>query len=152
MSRISSRSKSTSYGRVTHSLVWRLLAPEGASYAQRNDMLSSSSPTRLPTWLSTSAMRCMAPTTINNDFTGSTTQRMPTPALMSPEGWKGHSNPALPLQPEAQTLTTLLVHSTTTGRSLRLDQTTQYPPTAKPNCTVYVPTPSLPLRNWIYHR
>jgi hypothetical protein len=55
MSRISSRSKSTSYGRVTHSLVWRLLAPEVANYAQRNDMLSSSSPTTLPTWLSTSA-------------------------------------------------------------------------------------------------
>jgi hypothetical protein len=59
---------------------------EVASYAQRNDMLSSSSPTRLPTWLSTSEMRCMVPAAIDCDFTGSTTQRMPTPALMSPEG------------------------------------------------------------------
>jgi hypothetical protein len=39
---------------------------------------------------------------------------MPTPALMSPEGQKGRSDPALPLQREAQAPTTLSVHSTWT--------------------------------------
>jgi hypothetical protein len=86
-----------------------------------------------PGYQQVQAMRCMALATINCDFTGSTTQRMPTPALMSPEGQKGHSNPALPLQWEAQALTTLSVHSTNAGRSLRLDQKTQYPPTGKPD-------------------
>jgi hypothetical protein len=40
---------------------------------------------------------------------------------MSPEGQKGRSDPALPLQWEAQALTTFSVHSSTTAeRSLRL--------------------------------
>jgi hypothetical protein len=39
---------------------------------------------------------------------------MSTPALMSLKGWKGHNNPALPPQQEAQAPTTLSVHSSTT--------------------------------------
>jgi hypothetical protein len=117
---------------------------EAASYAQRKDMLSSSSPARLATWLSTSAMKCMTLAAINHNFTASTTQRTPTPALMSPEGRKGHSDPALPLQREAQAPTTLSVHSMTAERSLRLDQMTQYLPTGKTDPTIYVPAPSLP--------
>jgi hypothetical protein len=63
---------------------------------------------------------------------------------MSPEGQKGCNDPALPLQWEAQAPTTLLVHSMTAERSLRLDQMTQYLPTGKTNPTVYVLAPSLP--------
>jgi hypothetical protein len=83
---------------------------------------------------------------INQDFTGSTNQRTPTPALMSPEGRKGRSDPALPLQWEAQAPTTLLVHSTTAERSLCLDQVTQYLPTGKTDPTVYMPAPLLTLK------
>jgi hypothetical protein len=84
MSRISSRSRSISSGRATHSLVYQLLVPEPANCVQRNGMLSSSSPAWLSTWLSTSAMRSMVPAATGWDSTGSTTQRIPTPALMSP--------------------------------------------------------------------
>jgi hypothetical protein len=133
---------------ATHSLAWKLSEPEAANYVQKKDTLSSSSPARLPTWLSTSAMKCMALAAINHDFKGSTTQRMPTPALMSPEGRKGRSDPALPLQREAQAPTALLVHSTTAERSLRLDQMTQYLPTAgKTDPMIYMPAPSFFHRN-----
>jgi hypothetical protein len=90
--------------------------------------------------------------TINHDFTGLATQRMPTPALMSPEGQKGCNGPALPPQWEAQAPTTLSVHAMTAGRSLRLDQMTQCLPTGKTDPTIYMPAPSLPQRNQTYHR
>jgi hypothetical protein len=73
-------------GWPTHSLVYQLLVPEPANCVQRNGMLSSSSPAWLPTWLSTSAMRSMAPAATGRDSTGLTLtiQRIPSPALMSP--------------------------------------------------------------------
>jgi hypothetical protein len=74
-------------------------------------MLSSSSPARLPTWLSTSAMRCMVPATINCDFTGLTTQRMPTP---------GSTDESARMKGSQQPSSTTLMGSTSSNNTLSL--------------------------------